>query len=140
MSQLNMYQEVGRFSEVLGTSSVKQLLLLIDRAKTLIKSAITAIEHRDILTKCECISKAQAITSYLHSCLNFDVEGSEKNNLARRLDAIFTHAEKQLVTANTKSSLQKIQENDHTGVQLLQECLQIYMNIQAWWEKVCELQ
>lgn len=124
MSNVKMYQDIGAYSEVLGSSSCQQIHLLMTRVKTDLKGAIGALEYNDIATKCKCISSANAIVSYLRDCLNFDAEG----DIAPRLEGIYSHLEKQLFLANAENR-----------VDVLQQCLVIMENVHVWWRQIAEL-
>ena len=137
MEQLKAYQDVGKYSEVLGASSQKQIEMLIVRAKSDIRGAMGAIEHQDVATKCKCISNAHGIVSYLQECLNQNLKNDAETELAQRLKAIFSHLETQLLKANIESDMHTVPDPSGS-LKLLQECLVIMSNIQSWWEKVLE--
>lgn len=140
MKKLDMYEDVGKYSEVLGASSQKQLELILAKAKLNIQNAIKALEHQDIQRKCEFIGKAYAIIEYLQSCVRIDIEGEVESGLAQRLNATFMYLQQQLFKANTDSDIKKLKEGDHSSIKMLEECAQIISNLHAWWEKVVELQ
>lgn len=139
MSQLDMYQEVGQFSEVLGASSHRQMELLITKAISRIRGAMGAIEQQDIPTKCEGIAKVITIVAYLRSCLVFDAESTVEGDLARRLESVFIHLDTQLVKANIISDIQTLRTDPQSGIAILKECELIMNNIHAWWKQVGEL-
>lgn len=135
-----MYENVGKYSEALGASSEKQIELLIAKAKKDIQGAIVAIEQQDILTKCQLIGNANHIIEYLQTCVRVDLQDGVEGELAQRLSGAFKHLERQFLKANMNSAIQKLKAGDKSSIKILRECEQILANIQAWWEKVLEIQ
>ena len=123
MNGLEMYNEVGVYSEVLGASSQRQIQMLLERLLTQLSVAMSAIEREEINEKCKQISRANSIVMYLRDCLN----PSDKSSIALRLDAIYGHLEAQLFLANAR--------NDAA---ILQQCITIVSNIKSWWDNVAE--
>ncbi len=123
MTGLNMYNEVGVYSEVLGANSHRQIQLLLDKTVSQLRLAIIAIDNQEIPEKCRRISSANSIVMYLQDCLNFN----DTSSIALRLSAIYDHLEKQLFLANAGSD-----------PAILNQCIIILNNIQTWWNNVAE--
>lgn len=121
MNHLETYNDIGTYSEVLGASPFRQIQLLLEKLADSVAQANIALNHKDIVKKCQLIVKANDIVSYLRDCLDF----SAADNLAYRLDAIYAHLEKQLFLANSANDLKA-----------LAECSIIINNIKTWWDNV----
>lgn len=121
MSGVHVYNNIGVYSEALGANSHRQIQMLLEKVLTQMTIAISAIEQKQIPEKCKRISSANTIIVYLRECLNLEV----KSPIAAKLDAIYTHLEKQLFYANLNSSI------DH-----INECITIVKNIKTWWDNV----
>lgn len=135
MEQLEIPKKIGRNSELPVASDDEHIENMLAKVKIDLKAAIKAIEYQDISTKCQSISKAHAYTESLRKSLSNNQNGITSPEFPERLDTLFTHLEKKLIKANQCSSLQRLQEDDQSNITLLQECLQVIINIQAWWKK-----
>ena len=123
MNGLEIYNNIGIYSEALGASRHRQIQMLLEKLLSQLNIAISAIENKQIPEKCKRISSANDIVVYLRDCLNFE----DTSSIAARLDAIYQHLEKQLFFANASSS-----------VVLLNECITIVNNVKTWWDNVEE--
>lgn len=121
MNVLDIYNDIGSYSEALGASGHRQIQLLLEKLLTDIKQGMAAMKNNDISKKCKCISSANNIVSYLRDCLNFEADP----NLATKLDKIYGHLEDQLFIANAKNL-----------DSALNDCLTIATNIKNWWDHV----
>jgi len=136
MEQLEIPKKIGIRSELFVESDDEHIENMLAKVKIDLKTAIQAIEYQDISTKCQSISKAHSYTGSLRKSLpnnHDDLTGSPE--LPDRLDTLLTQLEKKLIKANQYSSLQRLQEEDQSSITLLNECLQVINNIQAWWKK-----
>ncbi len=123
MNTLNVYNEIGVYSEVLGASSHRQIQMLLEKVVTQLTLAISAIEKNQVPEKCKLISSANNIVLYMQDCLNF----KDTSSIALRLDAIYDHLEKQLFIANARNN-----------PVILHQCITIVNNILTWWNNVSE--
>ncbi|MGQ3891074.1 flagellar export chaperone FliS [Legionella sp. CNM-4043-24] len=121
MNRLDIYNEIGAYSEVLGAPGHRQIQMLLEKLLSDINQSLTAMKNNNITIKCKCLASAGSIVSYLRDCLNFDADPV----LSEKLDNIYEHLEKQLFTANAKNNLEA-----------LQECQTIAVNIKTWWDHV----
>ena len=121
MNHLDIYNEIGAYSEVLGATDHRQIQMLLEKLVSDLKQSRTALENNNITIKCKCLSSADNIVAYLRDCLNFDADPV----LSEKLDKIYEHLVKQLFISNSKNS----QES-------LQECQTIATNIKTWWDHV----
>lgn len=118
---LETYSDIGAYSEILGASRYRQIQLLLEKVITELKSAITALEEKNIDKKCTSISKSNDIVLYLRECLDFSADKA----LATRLDGIYGHVIKLLFNANAKNN-----------ADALTESLEIMTNVSTWWNNV----
>jgi flagellar protein FliS len=121
MNRINIYNEIGETSEVLGAPSHRQVQLLLEKLVNDIKQSMVALELNNITKKCKHVSSANNIVIYLQECLNFEADAA----LSVKLNGIYSHLGKQLFNANSK--------ND---VEAFQECQTIATNIKTWWDNV----
>lgn len=121
MNGLEIYSNIGAFSEVLGASGHRQIQMLLDKLLVRVHQASLAIDNNDVSKKCTSLSAANDIVVYLRDCLNFSADKA----LATRLDKIYAHLEKQLFTANASNSKPP-----------LENCSEIINNLKTWWAKL----
>jgi flagellar protein FliS len=123
MNNVQIYQDVSLYSEVLGASSKVHIQLLLDKSIGLINRAAIALEEGAIAQKCRLISQANDIVLYLQDCLNHHAEPE----YAAKLQQLYQHIEQQLFIANSK--------NDAVALQICETMLE---NLALWWKKMGE--
>lgn len=121
ISGLEIYSNIGAFSEVMGASGHRQIQMLFDKLLSRLNQANLAIDNNDIPKKCTSLSAANDIVIYLRECLDFSADKS----LATRLDKIYAHLEKQLFIVNASNNKPA-----------LENCLEITSNLKTWWDKL----
>src|SRR5690348_1621261 len=97
----NEYAEVQLSSDVLSASPRQLINTLFEHGLKQMLLAKTALEENNIHDKCQAISKAIDIISYLRSCLNHEAAPQ----LAQQLSELYEYAERQLFYANARADV-----------------------------------
>jgi flagellar protein FliS len=91
---------------VQSRSPLELVVMLYDGALRFLEQAAEAMDRRDMPAKAEALSRAFAILAELQNTLNVR-DGGE---LARQLDALYTHMHERLVDANVQRSSAPIRD------------------------------
>lgn len=102
------YEEIGVTTDVLTASPHKLIELLLDKCFLQIQLSKKYLNENNIKQKCQCISKAIDIVSYLRLSLNFDDPQAKK--LSEELDKIYSYIDNTLLKANLHNSVEKLDE------------------------------
>jgi flagellar protein FliS len=99
MSQpANAYRQLS----VESATPLGLVVMLYDGAIAAMQRAATAIEARDVQTKCDQLNRALAIIAQLEGTLNFELGGA----VAQTLKTLYVHARAQALKANIEDSPQ----------------------------------
>jgi flagellar protein FliS len=93
-------------THVQSRSPLELVVMLYDGAIRFLDQAAVAMDERDMATKALALSRAFAILNELQSTLNVK-DGGE---LARQLDALYSHMHDRLVDANVQRSSAPIRD------------------------------
>ena len=95
-----------RKTEVMTANRETLLLMLYAGALRFLKSAIAAVERKDIQEKNRLLIKTQEIISELRSTLNFEIGGE----LAKRLDSLYSFITRRLLQGQMEANIQPLRE------------------------------
>jgi flagellar protein FliS len=93
-------------THVQSRSPLELVVMLYDGALRFLDQAAVAMDERDMATKAVALSRAFAVLNELQSTLNVK-DGGE---LARQLDALYSHMHDRLVDANVQRSSAPIRD------------------------------
>ena len=119
MNNMNTNTGISSYIKSIGSSSYRQIELLLERLVADIEKAIAAMEHDKFQKKCEYLAQAYTIIRQLRENLNF----SANEQVAQKLDVIYQHLERRLYQAHAEKN-----------VAILKSCLRIVLDVQDWWE------
>lgn len=120
------YNEIELSTDVMTASSHRLIQLLFNKCLQNMELAKIYIEKKDILKKCQSISKAMYIINYLRACLNF--KDKTAYELSTLLDSIYKFIEKELLEANLR--------ND---IDFLNRAINLLSTIKAGWDGIASL-
>jgi len=122
-SFLSQYRDIGLAGSVSDATPHRLVLLLLQSARTRIRTAVVAIEQNDAARKAKAINGAYSILEGLRITLDHRSGGE----IASGLDAIYQYGGRRLVEANAANDPNHLHEVDS----LLQEIESAWSQIPA---------
>lgn len=117
------YGEIELETSIDGASPHKLIGLLLDRCVYQIQLSKNYMENNNIPKKCQAISKALDIITYLRICLNH--ENPEAKKLSKHLDEVYGFIDDKLLKANMENS-----------VEYLDQSLRLIDTVRDAWSKI----
>ncbi len=117
------YNDIELSTDVMTASSHRLIQILINKCLQNMELAKIYIEKKDVIKKCQSISKAMYIINYLRACLNF--KDKTTYELSTLLDSIYKFIEKELLDANMYNDF------DH-----LNQAISLLTTIKSGWDGI----
>lgn len=102
------YQSIEIETDVVGASPHRLIQLLLEKSIQQVNLAKIYMQNKNIINKCNAISKAMDIISYLQISLNN--EDQQAKELSKHLDVVYQYASKMLLMANLKNDEKYLDE------------------------------
>lgn len=103
-----IYKDMQVSTEIETASPHRQIQLLFEKFLEHLQQAKNGILQKNVLQKCQAISKALDIIIYLRSCL--DTQSAETKELAQSLSRLYEYFERRLIQANVQMNVEYLQE------------------------------
>lgn len=121
MNRVQMYHEVGGYSEALGATPAQLISLLFNKLELDLEAAKSALKEGDIIKKCDRVAHAGTVLEYLRDCLDFEAAP----DVSAVLDDYYARLGRLMFKANAENNMASILD-----------CLTVVKNIKDWWETV----
>lgn len=109
---MGLYEKINVETEIMDASPHRLIQISLEKCAQHIQMSRHYMEQKDIVKKCQSISKAMDIAAYLRHILN--KEDTEASKLSDKLEVVYSYIDRQLLMANMKNDPQYLDAALHS--------------------------